>query len=127
MKSAASTAWPTHKDFFSVPDTKLFTDSYSAPNTLVLPASKNRKPNQAAASVFSCRSGDCGSLVRLHPTSEDSSTLSDWLQISNTKGWRFFNTYPYFVCSDMPSLQSTESTNLSQPAFPSDFHFEAHF
>ncbi len=85
MKSAASTAWLTHKDIFSVPDAKLFTDSYSAPNTSVLPAKKNKsRPHQAAAhfSFFSCRSGDCEMLVWLHTVPDDILTLGDWLQIS---------------------------------------------
>ena len=52
MKSAAPVAWLTHKDAFSVPGAKLFTDSYSAANTSVLPAKKEQRANQAVARLF---------------------------------------------------------------------------
>lgn len=72
MKSAAFSAWLKHKDIFSVPVTKLFTDSYPAANTMVQFA-ENGRHNEALAhfwgfAVFSGCSGECSHIHTSHKT-----------------------------------------------------------
>ena len=95
MKSAAPVAWLTHKDAFSVPGAKLFTDSYSAANTSVLPAKTEQRANQAVAWLFP-QAAQAWENVGMASGDARSATDIKW----NTEGglWHALKCQPVTAC-----------------------------